>query len=311
MFEPEVIAVSPQMRELMGLLDRVARTDVNLLICGESGTGKDLLAELLHYRSPRKYGKLIRIDCATLPDELLESELFGYEKGAFTGAVTSKPGRLEAVAGGTLVLDEILHLGLQNQAKLLRVIEERSFMRLGGMHPVQVDARLVVLSRVELSEAVEGGLLRADLFHRLNVVSIHIPPLRERMADLPMLLQMYLHRISASHNKKVTSISQEAMQLLLGYDYPGNVREMQNILERAVVLAPGNQIEIRHLPEYMISARRLIESRRHNLTLAELEAIYIREVLLQTRGHKTRAAEILGISRKNLYEKMKKYDIRL
>lgn len=311
MLEPEVIADSPEMRDLIGLLDRVACTDANLLICGESGTGKDLLAELLHYRSPRRSGQLVKIDCATLPGELLESELFGYEKGAFTGAVTSKPGRLETAAGGTLVLDEILHLGLQSQAKLLRVIEERSFMRLGGVRKLQIDTRLVVLSRIELSEAVESGLLRADLFHRFNVVSIHIPPLRERMADLPALLQMYLHKLSASHSKEVISISHEAMQLLLNYDYPGNIRELQNILERAVILTTSNQIEARHLPEYLVSARRLIESSRHNLTLAELEAIYIREVLLKTRGHKTKAAEILGISRKNLYEKMKKYDIRL
>ncbi len=310
MLEPEVIAISPKMRNLVGLLDRVAHTDANLLICGESGTGKDLLAEVLHYRSSRRSGQIVKIDCATLPDELLESELFGYERGAFTGAVTFKPGRLETAAGGTLVLDEILHLGLQNQAKLLRVIEERSFMRLGGTHQIHVDARLVVLSRVELSEAVEKGLLRADLFHRFNVVSIYIPPLRERVEDLPALLKMYLRRASARHDKRISSIDHQAMRLLLEYDYPGNVREMQNILERAVILATGDCIELQHLPEYLISARRLI-SRRHSMTLAELEAIYIQEVLLQTRGHKTKAAEILGISRKNLYEKIKKYGIKL
>ncbi|MEW6729744.1 MAG: sigma-54 dependent transcriptional regulator [Acidobacteriota bacterium] len=311
MAELEIVAASPAMRELLVMLERVAQTDANLLIRGESGTGKDLLAQLLHYRSRRYQAQLIKIDCSTLPQGLLESELFGYERGAFTGAASAKPGRFEVAHGGTLIFDEIVHLDLQSQAKLLRVIEERAFMRLGGVAAIKIDARFVTLTNMDLALAVARGLLRADLYHRLNVVALEIPPLRLRMEDLPGLVNYFLRRAALRHGKSIETISSEAQSLLASYEFPGNVRELQNIIERAVIVASGNIIGVQHLPDYMLSATRLIQAHKHQLTLAELEAIYIREVLVQTRGHKTRAAEILGISRKNLYEKLKKYRIKL
>ncbi|MCS6884492.1 MAG: sigma-54 dependent transcriptional regulator [Acidobacteriota bacterium] len=305
----EVVAVCPKMRYLLGLLDRVARTDATLVIYGESGTGKDLFARLAHEKSRRSGAALVKIDFSTFPSELLESELFGYEKGAFSGAFSSKPGRLEAATGGTLVLDELIHLSPQSQAKLLRIIEDREFMRLGAVTKTPLDVRLIVLSSIKLIEAVNAGLLRVDLFHRLNIVSLELPPLRERRPDLEVLLDLCLKRAARLHRKSVKTISDEAKRLLLEYEYPGNVRELQNILERAVILAASETIQVEHLPDYMVSIRRFVDGRK--MTLAEVEALYIREVLLETRGHKTKAAKILGISRKNLYEKMKKYSIKV
>lgn len=313
MTQVEIVAVSSAMREMMKTFERVAQTDANLLIRGESGAGKDLLVQLLHTRSARREAQLVKIDCSTLPQDLLESELFGYERGAFTGATSAKPGRLEAAQGGTLVFDEIVNLGLQAQAKLLRVIEERAFMRLGGISPIKIDVRFVALSNIDLALAVERGLLRSDLYHRLNVVMLELPPLRARREDLAVLIDHFLHAAAARHGKPAQRLSEEAEALLVNYEFPGNVRELQNIIERAVILAPGGveTIGAECLPDYLLSTTRLVAARGHQMTLAELEAFYIREVLVQTRGHKTRAAQILGISRKNLYEKLKKYAIRL
>lgn len=314
LMEPDVIAFSSSMRELIDTIDRVAQTEANLLIRGESGTGKDLLARLLHHRSHRFNGQLVKIDCSTLPSDLFESELFGYERGAFTGAGLAKPGRFELANGGTLVFDEIVHLSLQAQAKLLRVLEERAITRLGGISPIKIDARFVALSNIDLESAVARGILRADLYHRLNVISLEIPPLRDHLDDLTELSNFFLRMAAVRHGKTVQKLSGEALAVLSSYEFPGNVRELQNIIERAVILTSGSDddlIKVQHLPSYLLSAMRLMHSPGHQLTLAELEAIYIREVLIQTRGHKTKTAEILGISRKNLYEKLKKYDIRL
>ncbi|MBL8150626.1 MAG: sigma-54-dependent Fis family transcriptional regulator [Blastocatellia bacterium] len=311
MIDFEIVAVSSAIRSVIAVIERVALTDANLLIYGESGTGKDLLAHLLHYKSQRHNSQLVKVDCSTLPQELVESELFGYERGAFTGAVNSKPGRLEAANGGTLVFDEIIHLGLQAQAKLLRVLQEHSFMRLGGISPIKIDVRFVALTNTDLEFAVSKGLLRADLFHRLNVVSVELPPLRERIKDIPFLIEHFIKRSAIHHGKPALKLSRDASALLLAYDFPGNVRELQNIIERAVIVADGEKIEVSDLPEYLFSARKLIESQNSLLTLADMEALYIREILIKTRGHKSQAAAILGISRKSLYEKMKKYDIKL
>ena len=304
----EIVAVSDAMREAVGLAERVAATDANVLVTGESGVGKDAVARLIHSRSPRAVQALVKIDCATLPAELLEAELFGYEKGAFTGATEVKPGRLEAAHRGTLVLDEITHLSLDAQAKLLRVIEHREFERLGGRKTIEVDARLVALTNADLKNAVERRAFRDDLFYRLNVIHIQVPPLRERGKDLEALSRAFLQTYSEKHGRAVKKLSSEAVDFLLAYDFPGNVRELANIIERAVIVSNGAQVEATDLPEGLraASVQKVRKDRRP--TLAEVETDYIRETLAATKGNKTAAAAILGISRKNLYERLARMD---
>jgi two-component system response regulator AtoC len=306
----ELVANSEAMRKVVELLDRVATTDANVLVLGESGTGKDLLAQLIHERSRRRQRPLVKIDCAALPEELIESELFGYEKGAFTGATESKPGRFEMADGGTLVLDEITSLSTAAQAKLLRAIEERRFERLGGKQPIRVDVRIIALARPDLKEAVRATSFRKDLYYRLNVITIELPRLADRIEDIPRLVEIFLEQFATLSGRGHLGLSPEAIKVLTDYDYPGNVRELRNIIERAVIMADGSQIEPNHLPGYLRSAARLMHARRKP-SLAELEAAYIREVLEYTRGNKTRAAQILGISRKNLYEKLRRYQISM
>ncbi|MDQ3820636.1 MAG: sigma-54 dependent transcriptional regulator [Acidobacteriota bacterium] len=306
----ERFALSDVMREVVRLAERVAVTDANLLITGESGTGKDTLAGFVHARSVRKSGPLVKIDCAALPRELLEAELFGYERGAFTGAAEARPGRLEAAHKGTLVLDEIAHLSVDAQAKLLRVIEEREFERLGGRRAVKVDARLIALTNVDLDDAVRRKGFREDLFYRLNVVRLHVPPLRERREDVEGLAQSFLKTYAAKHGRKVTRFTPEALSILKAYDWPGNVRELANTIERAVIVAGDSRIQDADLPEALCAAASLKREPKRRRTLAELEADYILETLGATGGNKTEAARILGISRKNLYEKLQRYGER-
>ena len=297
------------MQAVAELIDRVAATASNVLVLGESGTGKDATARLIHDRSPRRDRPFVKIDCAALPEELLESELFGYEKGAFTGATESKPGRLEAAGGGTLVLDEIASLIPQSQAKLLRVIEERSFERLGGKQLIKIDVRIIALANVDIKEAVRARGFRDDLYYRLAVVTIELPRLIDRFEDIPQLADEFVRQFASRSGRPGVRLSSEALEALSDYDFPGNVRELRNIIEHAVLTTNQEVIEPDGLPEYLRSAARLMQSRRVKPSLAELEAVYIREVLEHTRGNKTRAAEILGISRKNLYEKMRRYKI--
>ena len=300
----ELVALSEAMREAAAMAERVAATDANVLITGESGAGKDALATFIHSRSRRAAEPLVKIDCATLPSDLLEAELFGYERGAFTGATAAKPGRLEAAHRATLVLDEIAHLPLDAQAKLLRVIEQREFERLGGRETISVDARLIALTNADLKNAVERRAFRDDLFYRLNVVHIHVPPLRDRQKDLERLAKHFAGAYAAKHGTAAKRISTGALRYLKSYDFPGNVRELANIIERAVIVADGSSIEVGDLPEGLRAAaeRRSHDNRRP--TLAEVEAGYMREVLASTNGNKTEAARILGISRKNLYERL-------
>jgi len=300
----ELVAHSEAMREAVRLADRVATTDANVLITGESGAGKDALALYVHRQSKRAAGLFVKIDCAALPAELLEAELFGYERGAFTGASEAKPGRLEAAHRGTLVLDEIAHLSTDAQAKLLRVIERREFERLGGRRTVRVDARLVALTNVDLDEAVRRRAFRSDLFYRLNVVRIHVPPLRERRGDIRKLAQGFLKTYSAKHGRRALRIEPDALRLLETYDFPGNVRELAHVLERAVIVADGERVEVEHLPDSVRAAASLQKRREARMTLAELEAAYIVETLAAVRGNKSEAARLLGISRKNLYERL-------
>jgi transcriptional regulator with PAS, ATPase and Fis domain len=294
------------------MAERVAATDANVLVTGESGAGKDALALFIHARSLRAAQSYVKIDCAALPGHLIEAELFGYERGAFTGATETRPGRLEAAHKGTLVLDEIAHLSIDAQAKLLRVIERREFERLGGRRTVKVDARLIALTNVDLDDAVRRRAFREDLFYRLNVVRVHVPPLRERPGDTRKLASEFVQSAAAKHGRDVREIAPQALALLEEYEFPGNVRELANMLERAVIVSRGERIEEADLPE---SVRAAVEARRRERrrpTLSEMEADYIKETLKAVRGNKSEAARILGISRKNLYEKLARYkaDVR-
>ena len=300
----EIEAQSEAMREVVGLAERVAATDANVLVTGESGVGKDAVASLIHNRSGRVAHSFVKIDCATLPGHLLEAELFGYERGAFTGASESKPGRLEAAHRGTLVLDEIAYLPIDAQAKLLRVIETREFERLGGRGTIKVDARLIALTNVDLTDAVRRRDFREDLFYRLNVVQIRVPPLRQRREDLPALIRSFLKNYAAKHGRPVAGIAPTALALLREYEFPGNVRELANTIERAVIVSTGERLEERDLPAAVSAAVKLQQRREQPSTLAEIEAEYVSEVLAATKGNKTEAARILGISRKNLYERI-------
>jgi two-component system, NtrC family, response regulator AtoC len=300
----EIVARSESMREAIRLADRVAATDANVLITGESGAGKDALALYIHSKSERARQSFVKIDCATLPSGLLEAELFGYDRGAFTGANEAKPGRLEAAHHGTLVLDEIAYLSTDSQAKLLRVIETKEFERLGGRKKVTVDARLIALTNVDLSDAVNRQSFREDLYYRLNVMHIAVPPLRERAQDLPDLVRALVTTYATKHGRETQQVSNDALRLLAEYEFPGNVRELANTIERAVIISSNKQLEVVDLPEPVRAAVLVERKRKQPQTLAEVEADYVQEVLAATRGNKTEAARILGISRKNLYEKL-------
>ena len=305
----KLVTLSLTMQKVAELVERVAAADANVLVLGESGVGKDGVARLIHDKSSRRDRPYIKIDCAALPEELLESELFGYERGAFTGATEAKPGRFEAADGGTLVLDEIASLSPSSQAKLLRVIEERQFERLGGKQSIRIDVRIIALANVDMKAAVRAHAFRSDLYYRLAVVTIELPRLVDRIEDLPQLAEQFVRQFATRSGRTGMHLAPATLELLQSYDFPGNVRELRNIIELAVLRADREVIEPEQLPDYLRSAARLMQSRTHKPSLAELEAVYIREVLEHTRGNKTRAAEILGISRKNLYEKMRRYNI--
>ncbi len=297
------IAADPLSRELLEKATRVAASASTVLMRGESGTGKELLASLIHYLGAGRDEPLVKIDCASLPRELMESELFGYERGAFTGAVQTKRGRLELAGAGTLVLDEIAALTPAMQAKLLRVLEEKRFERLGGNRPITLSARVIALTNADLEKAVADGAFRQDLFYRLNVIPLLVPPLRERRGDIRPLVDHFLRQLAELHRRPALKPSPAALTLLEAYDYPGNVRELRNLLERALVQGQGPEITPADLPQH------LRESTPKKMTLEELERSYIAEVLDATRGKKGRAAEILGISRKTLLEKRKRYGL--
>lgn len=303
----QIVARSEAMREAVRLAERVAQTDANVLITGESGVGKDALSFYVHSKSNRAAQSFVKIDCATLPANLLEAELFGYERGAFTGAVDEKPGRLEASHRGTLVLDEIAQLSLESQAKLLRVIETREFERLGGRRTIKVDARLVALTNVDLAEAVTRHTFREDLYYRLDVVHIVVPPLRERAEDLPELAQSFVITYAEKHGRPARELSTSALRLLGQYDFPGNVRELANTIERAVIVSTGKEITLDDLPQPIQVSVRVKQRLEQPPALAEVEAEYVKQVLAGAKGNKTEAARILGISRKNLYEKLARF----
>ena len=305
----ELFARSNAMREVVNLAERVSATTSNVLITGESGVGKDALASFIHSKSPRAHQPFVKIDCAALPGDLLEAELFGYERGAFTGATESKPGRLEGAEKGTVVLDEIAHLSVDAQAKLLRVIEEREFERLGGRATIKLNARLIALTNVDLDEAVARKRFRSDLYFRLNVIHIHVPPLREREEDLSQLVNHFMGHYSRKHGRKVDSVSNAVLNSLRAYQFPGNARELANIVERAVIVVSGKRLDVEHLPESLQLSLKNAQNRNKPLTLAQVEARYVAETLVATGGNKSECARILGISRKNLYEKIARYKL--
>jgi two-component system response regulator AtoC len=297
------IAADPLSLELLDKAKRVAASTSTVLIRGESGTGKELLASIIHYLGEGRDEPLVKIDCASLPRELMESELFGYERGAFTGASQMKRGRLELAGGGTLVLDEVAALTPTMQAKLLRVLEDKRFERLGGTRPITLAARIIALTNADLEQAVANRAFRQDLFYRLNVVPLLVPPLRGRRGDIGPLIEHFLARLAELQRRPLPKVSPAARKLLEIYDYPGNVRELRNLLERALVQGQGPEITPAYLPQ------RVRESSPQKMTLEELERAYIAEVLDATRGKKGRAAEVLGISRKTLLEKRKRYGL--
>ena len=311
-----IIYGSPKMEEVMGLVARVAPSQTTILIRGESGTGKELIANAIHYAGPRSGKPWVKVSCAAIPDTLLESELFGHEKGAFTGAVQRRIGRFEEADGGSIFLDEIGDLPPSTQVKLLTILQDKEFQRLGSNITLKTDVRVITATHRNLEEAMKKGEFREDLYYRLNVISIHLPPLRERKDDIPLLIDYFLKKYSKENQKSISDISKEARALLLRYPYPGNVRELENLIERAVVLCRGEIISTQDLPFHLREEKseRLWESSTKEKSLPEsleeIERDSIVKALHQHQGIQTKAAESLGISERVLRYKMKKYQIR-
>ena len=307
-----IIGESGPMLEVLSMVRRVAPSEATVLIRGESGTGKELIAKAIHFGSPRKSGPLVKVNCAALPEALLESELFGHEKGAFTGAVASRQGRFEMANGGTIFLDEIGDLPLHLQAKLLRVLQEREFEKVGSSRPVKVNVRILAASHRPLEALIKAGQWREDLYYRLNVVTILLPPLRERRSDLSLLIDHFVRHFAEKNGKKITGLTPAGRDILLRYDYPGNVRELENIIERAVVLTRDDVIGRGDLPITVQELEALGDDDEPNLTIAveRVERRMIRKALARFEGVQTRAAEMLGISERALRYKLIKYGFR-
>ena len=304
-----IIGKDPQMQNIYRLIEDIAPTDATVLIQGESGTGKELVARAIHQRSPRKNKPFIVINCSAYPATLLESELFGHEKGAFTGAIRQKLGRFEQANGGTVFLDEIGEIAPSAQIKLLRVLQSQKFERIGGEETLNVDARILAATNKNLLEEVTKGSFREDLFYRLNVIPILLPPLKKRRNDIPLLARYFLSRFSAEQNKEIQDFSSEAMRLLLDYSWPGNVRELENSIEHTAVLAKQSKVEISDLPSSIRDVAPTLISKAPG-TIVENEKKLLQEVLQECDWNKKKAALQLGISRSTLYEKIKKYQIR-
>jgi len=313
----EMVGASAKMQEAFALIHQVAPSRAAVLITGESGTGKELAARAIHMLSPRKAGPFVAINCAALPDTLMESELFGHEKGAFTGAVERRAGAFELAQNGTVLLDEIGDMPMATQAKLLRVLEDGRVRRLGGKNEIQLDVRVIAATNTSLDNAIKEGKFREDLYYRLNVFPIPLPPLRARKDDLPILAQALLEELNRKHSTKVTELSGEVLDRFQTYDWPGNVRELRNVLERAVILAGEGTIQMAHLPPGFSGApvpsggtSSTDQGEMHlrvGQTIEQAERALIELTLEHTKNNKTRAAEILGISQKTLFNKLKEY----
>ena len=309
-----LIGSSPAMRKLYQIIEQAAPTSASVLIMGESGTGKELVAQTIHHLSPRAAFPFVAINCAAIPETLLESEIFGHERGAFTGAADRRQGCFELADHGTLFLDEIGEMTPATQVKLLRVLQERTFRRLGGRQEQSVDVRVIAATNIDPAEAVQKGTLREDLYYRLNVFAMKLPPLRDRKEDLPLLIQAFINEFNARNQRSIAGVDHEAMRLIKHYQWPGNVRELRNVIERATILAPGPFIEAAHLPPVVtdepgpkLQAQVALGP---GTTVEEAERRLIMMTLQHTRDNKTRAAEILGISLKTLHNKLNKLRLR-
>ncbi len=322
--EPEryrIIGQSQKMKSIYEIIEKVADTPSTVLIMGESGTGKELIAAALHYNSSRRSKAFIKINCAAIPRELMESELFGHEKGAFTGAIVSKPGRFELADGGTLFLDEISEIPVEMQVKLLRAIQEAEFERVGGLHTIRVDVRLVVATNRDIKNEVAQGRFRQDLYYRLNVVPIHLPSLRERKEDIPLLIDHFIDKFNAKLNRNIGGISKEALEVMLNYGWPGNIRELENVIECCTLFTESQRIEFKDLPPQLSENAHMLANDLSvaddasmkdivKQATAQLERDLIAKALDETKGNVTRAAKKLKISRKSLQNKMKEFGLR-
>ena len=311
-----IVGNSPAMQEVYKTVGKVAKADATVLITGESGTGKELVAEALHFNSNRRSGPLVKVSCAALPESLLEAELFGHEKGSFTGAMTQRRGRFEMADKGTIFLDEIGEMTMPTQTKLLRVLQERKIERIGSNLPIRVDIRIIVATNKDLQKQVEQGKFRDDLYYRLNVINIHMPPLRDRKEDIPSLVEHFLAKHRYSATAQPAAISEEAIRRLMEYNWPGNVRELENVIERAVVLSRGQIITSRELPfgeqdagEEGEGSEEKGDSSFFKKSVAQFEKDLIMKALRDANGNRSKAAEMLGIYRRLLYAKIKEYGL--
>jgi len=303
-----IIGKSTPMKKVFEIVELVAPSRANVLIYGESGTGKEMIADAIHHNSPRRDKPYVKVHCAALPETLLESELFGHEKGAFTGAIMRKRGRFELASLGTIFLDEIGEISLKTQVKLLRVIQEREFERVGGEHPVKVDVRIISATNKNLKEEIERGNFREDLYYRLDVVSIHVPPLRDKKDDIPLMVHKFIEDFSSENNKEIEGITNGALKLLMSYKWPGNVRELRNVIESIVVLTKSKVITEQDLPPDILSKdERSYLKLQAGVDLGEAEKRLILFTLENTGGNKTKASEILRIGRKTLHRKLAEY----
>ena len=298
-------------QRLRELMLKLSQSESTVLITGESGTGKELAAKVIHYQSKRKGGPLVAVNCAAIPEALLEAELFGHEKGAFTGAHQQRTGRFESAGGGTVFLDEIGDMPLAMQTKILRVLQDRTFERVGGVKTMHVDIRLIAATNRDLEDEMKTGRFRSDLYYRLNVIAIHLPPLRARMDDVPILADAFLRRMAEERKGEPKGLDDDVLSAIMAYDWPGNVRELENALERALTLTPGERIPAAALPARVTERRStpLVSEREHaNPTLEAIERAYIMWILQGEGGNKTRAAEVLGIDPSTLYRKLGRYE---
>lgn len=310
--ETRIIGSSREIRKVVELIEQVGPSEANVLILGESGTGKELVAQQLHEQSARAAGPLVKVNCAALPENLLESELFGYVRGAFTGAAQDKPGRFQLAGGGTLFLDEIGELPLTLQAKILRALQERIVEPLGGVTPVSIDVRFIAATNRDLPAMIADGKFREDLYYRLNVLEIHIPPLRERIEDIPLLVDYLLDKLGRKNNRPIRTVSREFLDALCRHEWRGNVRELENVLERALILCRTDMLDVRDLPDHLRTPGASAPSRpghpgENPLETAERQAL--QETLRKYAGHRERTAQALGISRRTLQYRLKKYGL--
>ncbi|HSB05390.1 MAG TPA: sigma-54 dependent transcriptional regulator [Thermodesulfobacteriota bacterium] len=314
-FIPEFIGKTPAIRQIFHTVQKIAPTDSTVLITGETGVGKEIIARALHLASRRREHPFVKVNCAAIPENLLESELFGYEKGAFTGAITSKPGRFEIAHLGTLFLDEIGETPLHLQAKLLGVIQDKAMERVGGLKTIKIDIRIIAATNMDLHSAVQSGKFRSDLFYRLNVVPIHIPPLRERKEDLIPLVAYFLKTFAEKYRKRLADLSLEVMAAFSGYDWPGNIRELENVLERMVLMTDTETLGLNQLPSEIRGTVPAPQTSSLKEKMEDISRVTEKQMIIdalnKTNQNRTRAAELLGISRRTLQNKIREYGLEI